>query len=136
MPDLVLYDGVCGLCNRTNQFILKRDRADRFRFASLQSELAKQLLARHGYVADALDTVYVVADWQGPAEAVFSKAGAALFVLRALGGIWTLASVLGLLPLAWQNALYTFVASRRYRWFGRYDTCPIPPAEQRAKFVD
>jgi len=105
MPDLVLYDGVCGLCNRTNQFILKRDRADRFRFASLQSELAKQLLGRHGYVADALDTVYVVADWQGPAEAVFSKAGAALFVLRALGGVWTLASVLGLLPVVWQNAL-------------------------------
>ncbi|MSP24837.1 MAG: DUF393 domain-containing protein [Myxococcales bacterium] len=73
MADLVFYDGVCGLCNRSNQFILKRDSADRFRFASLQDSTAREILHRYGRGADDLDTVYVIANYGTPTERILSK---------------------------------------------------------------
>lgn len=136
MPDLVLFDGVCGLCNRVNRFILRRDRRDRFRFAALQGALAAGLLARHGCDAAGLDTSYVIADWGGPQERLFCKGRGALYVLRALGGVWSLAVVLAPLPTCLLDTVYDFIAGRRYRWFGRYDVCPLPAPEHRAKFVD
>ncbi|HKR60260.1 MAG TPA: DUF393 domain-containing protein, partial [Pyrinomonadaceae bacterium] len=75
---VVLYDGVCGLCNRLNQFLLRRDGQDRFRFASLQSDVAAQLLQRHGTDAIDLDTVYVVADYGMPNERLLSRSDAVL----------------------------------------------------------
>lgn len=136
MPDLVLYDGVCGLCNRLVRFILKRDRRRQFRFASLQGPLAEALLRRHGFDARDLDTFYLVADHQGPGEQVFARARAVLVVLRKLGGIWAVSRAFAPLPSRWLDAAYDFVAARRYRWFGRADACPLPPPEHRAMFLD
>ncbi|HEY3234714.1 MAG TPA: DCC1-like thiol-disulfide oxidoreductase family protein [Polyangiaceae bacterium] len=136
MSDLVLYDGVCGLCNRLNLFILKRDRRDRFRFASLQGRLAGEVLGRHGQGTVDLDTVYVIADFNSGNELLLSKARAVLFVLRSLGGIWSLARLLEPLPSRWLDAGYDFIAARRYRWFGRAEICFLAPAEQRSKFFD
>src|SRR5712664_4570507 len=88
---IVLYDGVCGLCNRAVQFLLKRDRHDRLRFASLHSEFAAQLLQRHGFDNKDLDTVYVVLNQGDSGEALLAKGDAFLVVARELGGVWNVA---------------------------------------------
>lgn len=136
MADLVLYDGVCGLCNRLNRFILKRDSRDRFHFASLQGSLATDLLRHYRCYAPDLNTVYVLANHGAPGEALFSKARAVLFVLKSLGGIWGLTRIFELLPSWLLDAIYDFVAARRYRWFGRCDTCMAPQPQHRSKFID
>lgn len=137
----MLYDGVCGLCSRFTRFILARDTAKRFVFASLQSELAEALLMRHGRSALALDTVYVCAGYGSERETLLAKSQAVLFVLRALGGVWAVVGLAGvglagILPRKFLDRVYDWVAARRYRVFGRSDVCLLPPPEQRARFVD
>ncbi|HET6147824.1 MAG TPA: DCC1-like thiol-disulfide oxidoreductase family protein [Polyangia bacterium] len=136
MADLVLYDGVCGLCNRLVQFILRRDRRDRFRYASLQSDLAQELLRRHGRDALALDTVSVVRAHGEPDERVLTKARAIIYVAGWLGLPWALAGFLKIFPWRLLDFVYDQIAHRRYRWFGRYDACPLPAPATRAKFLD
>ena len=136
MANLLLYDGVCGLCDRLVQFVLRRDRADRFRFAALQSQLATHLLRGYGRDAGDLDTVYVVASYGEPSATLLSKGRAVLFVLAQLGGIWRLASLLRVLPRPLLDLGYDQIARRRYRWFGRYDACQLPTPAARRKFLD
>lgn len=134
---ILLYDGVCGFCNRVVQFILKRDRAAVFRFAALQSDFAVHILARHGVNPTDLDTVYVVIRYEEPGEALLPRSDAAFFVLRELGGFWRLiGNVMRLFPRPMRDWGYGIVAGNRYRIFGRYDSCPLPSAETRARFLD
>jgi predicted DCC family thiol-disulfide oxidoreductase YuxK len=136
LANLLLYDGVCGLCDRLVQFVLRHDRRDRFRFAALQSQLASGLLRGYGRNAGDLDTVYVVARYGEPDAALLSKGRAVLFAVAALGGVWRLASLLRVLPTWLLDFGYDQIARRRYRWFGRYDACPLPTPATRAKFLD
>ena len=133
---IVLYDGVRGLCNRLNQFILKRDTHDRFRFASLQSDLAGSLLKRHGADSKDLDTVYVVLDYNQPGERLLARSDAILHVVTQLDGIWKLAIVGRLLPRVLRDGLYKLVARNRYRVFGKHDSCMLPDPKHRHKFLD
>ena len=133
---VVLYDGVCGLCNRLNQFLLKRDRHDRFRFASLQSDVAVRLLQRHGTDALDLDTVYVVVNYGQPNESLLSRSDAILHVLQRLGGIWAFAAAGKMVPKALRNAFYKIVATNRYRVFGKYDVCLMPEERYKGKFLE
>jgi predicted DCC family thiol-disulfide oxidoreductase YuxK len=134
---ILLYDGVCGLCNRLVQFILRRDPAGSFRFASLQSPLASRILARHRADARDLDTVYVVLNVHAPDESLLVRSDAVLFVLAQLGGLWrALALVLKLLPHFLRDFGYNIVARRRYRIFGRSETCILPALENRDRFLD
>ncbi|HXL82178.1 MAG TPA: DCC1-like thiol-disulfide oxidoreductase family protein [Pyrinomonadaceae bacterium] len=133
---VILYDGVCGLCNRLVQFILKRDKRDRFRFASLQSELASSLLQKHGRDPRDLDTVYVVVDYGQPAEHLLARSDAILFLLWELGGIWKVAALGKILPRIMRDAIYKLVARNRYRVFGKYESCVLPDAKHRTKFLD
>jgi len=134
---IVLYDGVCGLCNRLVQFVLKNDRNDVFRFASLQSKLAEQILVRHRLRSESLETVYVVLDYGLAEERVLSRLNAVVYVLQQLGGPLTYVSaLLRVLPAPVQNFLYGLVARNRYRVFGRYETCPLPDSDTRSKFLD
>ncbi|MEP6741697.1 MAG: thiol-disulfide oxidoreductase DCC family protein [bacterium] len=133
---IVLYDGVCGLCNRLVQFVLKHDRKDVFRFASLQSELASALLQRHGRDPHDLDTVYVIVDHAQPTESLLARSDAILFLLRRLGGIWKLAALGNILPRRLRDAAYKLVARNRYRLFGKYESCMLPEPRHRAKFLD
>jgi len=133
---VILYDGVCGLCNRLVQFVLKRDKRDYFRFASLQNEFASSLLQKHGQDPHDLDTVYVVVDYGQPTERLLARSDAILFLLRQLGGIWKLASLGKLLPRITRDGIYKLVARNRYRVFGKYDACMLPEPEHRAKFLD
>jgi predicted DCC family thiol-disulfide oxidoreductase YuxK len=133
---IVLYDGVCGLCNRLNQFLLKRDHQDRLRFASLQSDLAKKILERHGADPGDLDTVYVVEDYETPSERLFKRSNAILRALEALGGIWKLSVVSKVLPRPIRDLFYRFVATNRYKVFGKYEVCMMPEPKYREKFLD
>ncbi len=144
---IILYDGVCGLCNRLNQFILRRDPDAIFRFASLQSPFAERILSRHGANPQDLDTVYVVVNLDltnhdlakeaQPDERLLPRSDAIIFVLKRLGGIWKLLGVfLQLLPRVLRNGAYRLVARNRYRIFGRFETCMLPSPENRKRFLD
>lgn len=133
---IILYDGVCGLCNRLVRFVVKRDRRDCFRFASLQSDYAGRILRTHGANPTDLDTMYVVLNHEQPNEQLAARSDAAMFILRELGGIWTvLAAWLRLLPRPLRGWGYNRVARIRYRVFGKYDTCLLPDEKYRHKFL-
>ncbi|MFQ5705399.1 MAG: thiol-disulfide oxidoreductase DCC family protein [Gemmatimonadales bacterium] len=133
---LVLYDGVCGLCNGFNRFVLHRDGAAIFRFASLQSAYGRELLDRYGKSATALDTVYVVADYRTADAHLLERARAALFVLKTLGGVWKWCGALDIVPQSMLDWGYNVVARYRYRIFGRYDSCIVPTDEYASRFID
>jgi predicted DCC family thiol-disulfide oxidoreductase YuxK len=133
---IVLYDGVCGLCNRLTQFLLKRDVHDRLRFASLQSDFAAKVLRRHGLDSSDLDTVCVIEDYETPNERVLIRSDAILAVVGELGGFWRIAGMGKMLPRPIRDGLYKLVARNRYRVFGKYETCVLPEAKHRKKFLD
>lgn len=137
---ILLYDGVCGLCNRIVQFVLKKDRKGTIRFASLQSSFAGQVLARHGSHAADLDTVYLLLNFDardGSKEVLLSRSDAVLSLMKHLGGIWRLlAQILGLLPRPVRDWSYRQVARNRYRIFGQYETCPLPSESTQSRFLD
>ncbi len=161
---ILLYDGRCGLCNRLVRFIVRHDRAEVFRFAALQSPFAAEILSSHGVNPAALDTFYVVLNQTVPdcavpkhavlndasrpdppsddpkaeaAESLLSRSDAALFILGQLGNFWSFAGlVFGALPRPMRDWIYSVVARNRYRVFGRYDTCPVPSPDHRARFLD
>ena len=136
MAHLVLYDGVCGLCDRVNRFILAHDGRERFRFASLQSAVARERLGRFGIKADELSTVYVLPDYERAESPPLGRAAAALFVARELGWPWKLATVLRAVPMPWLDRAYEAVARRRYLLFGRFEQCPLPAPGHRRRFID
>ncbi len=134
---IVFYDGVCGLCNRLVQFLVKRDKHDRLRFASLQSDFAAKVLDRHGLDPKDLDTVHVVENYEQAGERVLDRSDAILGAGRKLGGLWTVAaSIAKVVPRRFRDLVYRFVARNRYRVFGKYETCLLPEPNQRKKFLD
>jgi predicted DCC family thiol-disulfide oxidoreductase YuxK len=149
---ILLYDGVCGLCNRLVQFILRRDPTGIFRFASLQSALAELVLGKHGADAHDLDTVYVVVDYERPDERLLPRSDAIIFILKQLGTrapvpvssiaasgsmFWRLVAVLlQLVPAFLRDWGYTVVARNRYRVFGRSESCILPAPANRDRFLD
>ena len=134
---IILYDGVCGLCNRLIQFVLKRDRNDRFRFAALQSEFAGRVLQRHGVNPQILDTMYLLLNDSQPDERLASRSDAGIQILAEMGGVWrALASVGQFLPRWIRDKTYNLIARNRYQPFGKYQTCPIPGEKTRSKFLD
>jgi predicted DCC family thiol-disulfide oxidoreductase YuxK len=133
----ILYDGICGFCDRLVQMVLRKDKRDRFRFAPLQSPVAKDILERHGITPSQLDTVYLVLDRGEPTERLLARSDAFLAILRRLGGFWVVeAGILSIAPKILRDRLYDTVAQNRYRLFGQYETCMIPAPRYRAKFLD
>ncbi|HYJ86982.1 MAG TPA: DCC1-like thiol-disulfide oxidoreductase family protein [Pyrinomonadaceae bacterium] len=133
---IVLYDGFCGLCNGLNQFLLKRDAKDRFRFASLQSNFSNVVLKRHGANSADLDTVYVVLNHDQRGERLLSRSDAILYLAGQLGGIWRLSTVGRFIPKVLRDAMYKLVASNRYRLFGKHESCIMPDPRHRDKFLE
>jgi len=134
---VLLYDGVCGLCNRLVQFTLRHDHKDTFQFASFQGGTAARILQGHSQSPADLDTFYVVTDFDTQEECLRARSEAALFVLRELGGAWRLLAVVGqLLPKFLRDAAYNVVARNRYRIFGTFDACPLPDPKDRHRFLD
>jgi predicted DCC family thiol-disulfide oxidoreductase YuxK len=133
---LVLYDGVCGLCNRLLQFVLRHDRRGVFHFAALQSAAGRSWAERAGADPDELLTFYVLPHYRSGEVRPVSRSTAVLFVAGTLGWPWKGACALRVLPAPIRDALYGVVARTRYRIFGRYDACPVPPPEFRSRFID
>ena len=134
---IILYDGVCGLCNRLVQFLLKHDREGRLRFASLQSDFAAQVMGRHGIDPTDLDTVHVIVNHHQPDERVLQRSDAILRAGRELGGFWgASSSIARVVPRAVRDLVYRLVATNRYRVFGKYDACMLPDANQRSRVLD
>jgi predicted DCC family thiol-disulfide oxidoreductase YuxK len=134
---ILLYDGGCGLCNRLVQFSLKRDANQRLRFASLQSNFAGELLQHHGLDSRDLDTVYFVDNYGRPDERLASRSDAVISVLRVIGGSWTVAvALLRIIPKSIRDWGYGIIARNRYRMFGKSDSCSLPAAKYRDRFLD
>ena len=127
---IVLYDGVCGLCDRSVQLILRHDRRGRFRFAALQSEVGKALLERFGLPVEELDSVVLVEDGRA-----WRKSRAALRIARGMDAPWPLLWPLMIVPRPVADFFYDRVAKNRYRIFGKLDACMLPPPEVRARFL-
>jgi len=127
---VLLFDGVCNLCNASVQWVLKRDRKGVFRFAALQSETGRALLRQSGLSADHFDTVVLVAG-----DRVFTRSDAALEIVRRIGGPWSLLAFFKIVPRPVRNAVYDWVARHRYRWFGKTESCMIPQPEWAKRFI-
>ena len=130
-PAILLFDGICHLCNSSVQFVLKHDRSARFHFASLQSEVAKQFLAAYQQTGPLPESVILL--YEGK---VYSESDAVIQTLVLLGGIWKSALVFKLVPRFIRNAVYRWIAKNRYRWFGKYDSCSIPQPQWKSRFLD
>ena len=127
---IVLFDGVCNLCNGAVLFIIKRDTKDRFRFAALESDLGKELLARHNIDPSKIDSIVLISG-----DSAFAKAGAALRIAKYLTGLWPLLYSLVIIPKFIADAMYDFIAKNRYKWFGKKESCMIPTPELKSKFL-
>lgn len=128
---VIVFDGVCALCNRWVRFLLRFDRRGRYRFAAMQGAQGSAMLRAHGL--DPQDPMsFLLLDAQG----AWTDTDAILRVLAGLGGAWRLAGVLRLVPRGWRDAAYRALARNRYRLFGRHDTCHLPAPEQAARFLD
>ena len=132
----MLYDGVCGLCNRSVRYILDRDRTDRFRYASLQSPLASTVLAKYRKDPKDLDTFYLIENYGAASEKMLCRGRAALHVLVKLGGVRVLWAPFLVFPDVVLDVVYKYVARNRYRWFGKLDACPLPNPGDAEKFLD
>lgn len=125
---VVFFDGVCGLCNRFVDFLIRRNAKDRLRFSPLQGKTAEKLLQSE--VRTGMDTVVFYCRNQ-----TYIKSGAALRILIELGGIWKLAWIFLVVPGFIRNAVYDYVARNRYQWFGKKESCRLPSPEERKWFL-
>jgi predicted DCC family thiol-disulfide oxidoreductase YuxK len=130
-PLIILFDGVCNLCNSSVQFILRRDKAGRFLFASLQSRVGQQYLQKFGLPADELHSFILIENGKA-----YSRSSAALRVLRQLGGGWKLFYVFRILPAFIRDGVYNLIARHRYQWFGKRESCWLPTPELKSRFLD
>ena len=128
---VVLFDGVCNLCNAFIDFIIRRDAKGVFRFASLQSDIGREKTIRCQNRLVGMDSVILV-----EGDKCYIRSTAALRVIRMLHFPWYLGYVLIIFPNAWRDTVYDYVARNRYRWFGKRDTCRLPTPEERTRFLD
>lgn len=133
MPEksLILFDGVCNVCNGFVTFILPRDRRNQFQFGSLQSHTAAEVLRDFPLAPRDVSTVILIEDGK-----LFTRSTAVLRIARKLGGLWSLAYPFIVIPPFIRDGLYDLVARHRYRLFGKRDACMIPKPEWKDKFVD
>ena len=127
---MILFDGVCNLCNGFVQFVIARDPSAKFQFAALQSGAAERLLGPRDTHGDRPDSIVVVQDGR-----VFTRSAAALRILRGLRFPWPLAFALIAVPRPLRDWMYDIVARNRYRWFGQRDACMLPTPDLRARFL-
>jgi predicted DCC family thiol-disulfide oxidoreductase YuxK len=131
---VLLYDGVCGFCNRSVQLILDHDRRGEMRFAALQSDYGQAVVKRYPELRGVDSVVFVERGAGG--ERIYVRSEAALKVAAYLGGLWKLFLAAKVIPGRLRDYLYDLFARNRYTFFGKYDTCMLPPPEVRARFLD
>jgi predicted DCC family thiol-disulfide oxidoreductase YuxK len=127
---IVLFDGVCNLCNGTVQFLLKQDRRKKLRFASLQGAFGQALLSSQRENQPAPESFMLLDNGH-----IYTHSTGALRVLYHLGGVWKILSYLRVIPRFIRDGVYRFIAANRYRWFGKRDTCMVPGEDVRERFL-
>jgi predicted DCC family thiol-disulfide oxidoreductase YuxK len=127
---IILFDGVCNLCNQSVKFIIKRDSSAYFKFASLQGEIGQSLLKKYG-LKDDLDSFIVIEN-----QKAYVKSSAALLVCSKLDGAWKMVKIFRILPPLFRDFLYDLVAKNRYKWFGKEESCLLPSPEWKQRFLD
>lgn len=128
-PSIVLFDGVCNVCNGAVNFIIDRDPHARYRFASLESAAGRELRAAHGVPAD-LDSIALI-----EGGTAYTESTAVLRIARHLGAAWPLLGIFAIVPKPARDALYRYFAARRYAWFGKAETCRVPTPDIRRRFL-
>lgn len=126
----MIIDGVCNLCERSAQFVIKRDKKGVFRFGSFQSAATQELLRARGLSFPSMDSFVLLA---GPRH--YTRSDAALRVCRRLDGLWPILSVFLIVPRPIRDAVYNMVARNRYKWFGKKEACLIPTPDIAARFL-
>jgi predicted DCC family thiol-disulfide oxidoreductase YuxK len=127
---VLLFDGVCNLCNASVQFIIRRDKKAFFKFAPLQSEFGRKICERNQLNQNEIETVILLAEGK-----VYTKSAAGLQIVKKLGGLWPLLYVFIIIPAFLRDPVYDFIARSRYKWFGKRDSCMIPDPELRSRFI-
>ena len=128
---IVLFDGVCNLCNGAVQFIIKRDKKKQFLFASLQGKTGKELLKKFDLPENLFNSFIL---FEG--DKVYARSAAALRIAKKLNGGWNLLYGFMIVPRFIRNGIYNIIARNRYRWFGKRNECMIPAPEWRERFLD
>jgi predicted DCC family thiol-disulfide oxidoreductase YuxK len=126
---IILFDGVCNLCNSFVQKVIKADNKDYFRFASLQSPAAIELLKNHPEIKDLKTVVLIVND------KIYTRSTAAIKISKHLSGFWPFLQIGYIFPPFIRNGVYNFIAKNRYKWFGKKDQCMVPSLELKSKFL-
>lgn len=129
---LILFDGVCNLCNNSVLYVIKRDKKDKFLFAPLQGEVGKSIASQFQIDTTKIDSILL---YNPAKKKVYSKSTAALQVAKQLNFPTKLMTVFLIIPTFIRNLVYDFVAKNRYKWFGKKDACMIPTPELKAKFL-
>jgi predicted DCC family thiol-disulfide oxidoreductase YuxK len=128
---VLLFDGVCNLCNSSVQFIIDKDPDSKFHFASLQSDIGQALLDQFDANSGSLDSVVLIKN-----DKVYTRSSAALQTLKTLGGGWALFYAFIIIPKPVRDFVYDWIARNRYKWFGKKDACWLPTPDLKARFLD
>lgn len=128
---IILFDGVCNLCNSSVQFVIQHDKKDVFRFVAIQSELGQEILKHIGINPINIDSIVLYE----PGIAYHYKSDAALEIAKNIGGLFHLGTVFKIIPAGVRNHLYDYIAKNRYKWYGKKEQCMIPSKELKSKFL-
>lgn len=128
---ILLFDGVCNLCNQSVQWVLKHDQKAQFRFVSLQSETSQRLLKQYNLNSNTLDSVVLIHH-----NKAYIRSDVPLETARLLGGFWQLTYIFKLVPSFLRDRVYQFIAANRYRWFGKEESCWLPAPKWKNRFLE
>lgn len=128
---IILFDGVCNLCNKSVQFVLKKDKKKQFLFASLQGTTGQSLLEQYQLPRDQLTSFVLIENGKA-----YTRSAAALRVAKLLGGGWSLLYGFMITPPFVRDGVYNWIARNRYKWFGKMDSCWVPTPELKARFLE
>ena len=128
---IILFDGVCNLCNNSVHFIIKRDKKKRFLFTSLQSDAARDILLQFQLKNSEIDSILFIENGK-----IYQKSDAILKIVKHLNGIWKISYGFIIIPKFIRDYVYIIIAKNRYRWFGKREVCMIPTKELQTRFLD
>jgi len=128
---IIFFDGVCNLCNSSVNFIIKKDKNEKFKFVAFQSSIGSDLLKKNNYNDNNLDTLVILKN-----NKIYTKSTAALLIAKELNSLWKLFSFFLLIPKFLRDPIYIFISKNRYKWFGKKESCMLPSPEIKSRFLD
>lgn len=127
---VIIFDGLCNLCNNKINFVIRNDKKDYFRFAPLQSEIGKKQLAKHHIHQHNFNTFFLLEN-----NKTYKQSTAVLRIIKKLDGLWPILYVLIIIPAFMRNVIYNIIAKNRYKWWGKRDSCAVPDGANLEKFL-